>query len=173
MKEKFTQSFAFLMLAWYCLCLVGFDVHTCIRSGESIVSPLLVAADCEGLHHHCEGDWHSCGESCHCCSRQSESAGGSLSELPAGSSDTVISQGASCCSDDVLLFDVVASGSDKEEVHAHHGHCTCHCGFCPDGIEESRTLFAASFPPSGVPVPDQNLPLPSSVERSLISVWRL
>ena len=44
MKEKFTKSVAFLMLAWYCVCLVGFDVHTCFRSGESIVSSLLVGA---------------------------------------------------------------------------------------------------------------------------------
>lgn len=172
MKEKFTKSFAFLMLAWYCVCLVGFDVHTCFRSGESIVSSLLVGADCEGLHHHCEGDRHSVGESCRCGALLSDSAK-CFSESPAGSSDLSVCPGTPCCSDDVILFDVVASGSAREDVHAHHGHCTCHCGFCPDGIDDGMTLSDASFAPSSVPLPVENQLLPSCVERSVISVWRL
>ena len=162
MKEKLTQSFAFLMLAWYCLCLVGFDVHTCRISGERVFSPLVVSADCEDLHHH-DGHHHHSSFACGCCLPSEEHS----------DCEAFVSE-ETCCSDDILIPELAAPDSSREEVHSHHhGHCTCHCGLCPDGIEEGRTLFAASFPPSGVPVPDENLPLPSSVERSLISVWRL
>ncbi|MGN0188315.1 MAG: hypothetical protein ACI395_02245 [Candidatus Cryptobacteroides sp.] len=161
MKEKLTQSVALLMLAWYCLCLVGFDVHTCRISGESVLSPLVVSSDCEDLHHH-DSHHHHSGMACRCC----------LPDEGHSDCEAIVTEDA-CCSDDILIPELAATESEREEVHSHHGHCTCHCGLCPDGIEVGRVLLAASFLPSSVPIPDENPLLPSRVERSAISVWRL
>ena len=51
---------AALLVVWYCMSIIGFDVHTCMSSGETFVAAFTESISCADIHpeHHC------CGSSC-------------------------------------------------------------------------------------------------------------
>ena len=68
MKNVFTSLTAILLVVWYSLSVIGFDVHTCSGSGETYIATVASGFTCEDIHpgpheksaHHN----HSC---CGCC----------------------------------------------------------------------------------------------------------
>lgn len=50
-----------LLAIWYLLCVVGFDVHKCLYSGERFVSSLAAGLPGENIHPECDHDaWSAC-----------------------------------------------------------------------------------------------------------------
>jgi hypothetical protein len=70
MKGLMTKITALLLVVWYSMSIIGFDVHTCSGSGRSFVATFIEGLDCEDVHpeHHCCGG--SCCEKAHSCCHQ-------------------------------------------------------------------------------------------------------
>lgn len=50
-----------VLAIWYLLCVVGFDVHRCLYSGEHFVSSLVAGLPGENIHPECDHDaWSDC-----------------------------------------------------------------------------------------------------------------
>lgn len=78
-KSRLLRLSAFLMLLWYLACTAGFNLHTCLHSGETSVVAFAGVQTCTPAH-----------VSCGCCSHCSTQEAGSAEE----------SIGTECCEDD-------------------------------------------------------------------------
>ena len=90
MKKAFTSVSALLLVVWYSLSVIGFDVHTCNASGETYIATIASGFACDDIHpedHRQEHHGHSCCECCH--SHQDDSD--ELKTKP-------------CCTDDYLVI---------------------------------------------------------------------
>ena len=50
MKNVYTSLAAAMLVLWYSLSVIGFDVHTCSRSGNSYIATVISGTDCEDIH---------------------------------------------------------------------------------------------------------------------------
>ena len=66
MKEIVTKIFAALLVVWYLVGIIGFDVHTCSGSGRSFVVAFFEEMTCEEIHPE-----HSCDPAA-CCADEHE-----------------------------------------------------------------------------------------------------
>ena len=46
---------AALLVVWYCVSIIGFDVHTCMSSGKTFIATFAEGVACADIHpeHHC------------------------------------------------------------------------------------------------------------------------
>lgn len=118
MKKLATKLSAFLLMIWYCISIIGFDVHTCSDSGRSFVATFLNGMTCEAIH---PGHTHdsSCCHEAHehiCCGQRHHG------------SDTCFSVDAkSCCSDDYQVLFLTGERPDGDHIHYNE----CGCALCP------------------------------------------
>ena len=67
---------AMLLVVWYCMSIIGFDVHTCNASGQTFVVTFAEGNTCADVHpeHHCckshKAESHCCQSENHCCDSQ-------------------------------------------------------------------------------------------------------
>ena len=54
MKNVITSVAALLLVVWYSLSVIGFDVHTCASSGRTYIATVIGGTDCDDIHpeHH-------------------------------------------------------------------------------------------------------------------------
>lgn len=71
MKNILTQMTALLLVLWYSLSIIGFDVHTCHSSGRSFVRVIVENMSCEDIHP--EDDCCSHEHACPCCRHEKDS----------------------------------------------------------------------------------------------------
>ena len=59
MKKVCTKIFAALLVVWYLVGIIGFDMHTCNGSGRSFVVAFFEGMACEDIHpeHVCDEAW--------------------------------------------------------------------------------------------------------------------
>ena len=55
MKKFLMNISAALLVVWYCLSIIGFDVHTCVSSGRTFIAAFTDSVACADIHpeHHC------------------------------------------------------------------------------------------------------------------------
>ena len=55
MKKFLMNISAALLVVWYCMSIIGFDVHTCMSSGNIFIAAFTETVSCEDIHpeHHC------------------------------------------------------------------------------------------------------------------------
>ena len=63
MKSVFLKYVSALMALWYCLSIIGFDVHSCTVTGSIFVNSVLSGVECEDVHP--EHDCCCHGSCCH------------------------------------------------------------------------------------------------------------
>lgn len=63
MKSVFLKYVSALMAVWYCLSIIGFDVHSCTVTGSTFVNSVLSGVECEDVHP--EHDCCCHGSCCH------------------------------------------------------------------------------------------------------------
>ena len=119
MKNLLTSLTAMLLVIWYSLSVIGFDVHTCSGSGESYVTTVIGGTTCDDIHpeHH--------KEACSCCHHGHDSrqaAGAEGTEDADGTDGTEIAT-RPCCSDDWQM--IVLTGCKTQEKHNHFDECNC------------------------------------------------
>lgn len=98
MKKILTDVTALLLVLWYSLSVIGFDVHTCSDSGDAYIATVASGFTCEDIH---PGHGHS---GCSCCHHHE--ADDDTHELGAGS----------CCSDEfhVIIITGVKNGNHDD-----------------------------------------------------------
>ena len=125
MKGIMTKICAVLLAVWYCMSIIGFDVHTCNGTGRTFVATFAEGLTCADIHpeHHCaHGHCRAAGhtECCHedCCSHTERACGhegGSELNSP------------SCCSDSYQS--ILLTGFRADDDHRHYDEC--HSGIIP------------------------------------------
>lgn len=110
MKGLITKTFAVLLVVWYSMSIIGFDIHTCSGTGESFVVTFVEGLTCEDIHpeHQCAG--HSCCADSHECRHHEE-------DIRIGAK--------SCCSSDyqVLVLTGTATGEKYgSDIHPSFVH---------------------------------------------------
>lgn len=93
---------ASLMTLWYCISIIGFDVHTCSASGRSFIATFVEGLSCQDIHpeHDCD-EGHCCGHShCGCSGADCEDSAGTLVRP------------VSCCTDDYQVLTLTGAGQD-------------------------------------------------------------
>ena len=105
MKNIFTSISTLLLVVWYSLSVIGFDVHTCNASGDVYIATVASGFSCDDIHpdgHKQTHHEHSC---CKCCQSHQ------------GDSDKLKTK--PCCTDDykVIFLTGVRSAQDAEDSY--------------------------------------------------------
>lgn len=112
MQKILTKVSACLLVIWYCLSIMGFDVHTCHAADHQFISTFIEGLTCEEIH-----SAHKCGHHCthhHECSDSQEHF--------ANHSDGLIEE-TDCCTDDYHALSI--TGTRTEDDHHFHGSISC------------------------------------------------
>ena len=154
MKNVMMKISAMLLVVWYCMSVIGFDVHTCMASGESFVVTVLEGTECKDIHpeHTCCADAVS-----HCCScRHHEDASTASVEDPG------------CCQDDIQVLVLTGSRYDDDGRH-HYDSVFLYPSVAVDpySLVSPRNFFDSLcfIPDSGLIVPGES--------QAFLSVWRI
>ncbi len=103
MKNVLTSISAMLLVVWYSLSVIGFDVHTCSTSGETYIATVASGFSCDDIHPDShKASAHHAHKGCKCCHSHKEDDS-SLTTKP-------------CCSNDyqVILLTGVRSSQDTD-----------------------------------------------------------
>ena len=101
MKNLLTKCAAIVLVLWYSLSVIGFDVHTCNGSGKAFIATIISGTGCDDIHP--EHDTPSC----KCCQKagadQEDSCDASLRTKP-------------CCTDDWQVISLTGVRAMKDKV---------------------------------------------------------
>lgn len=164
MKGVMMKISAMLLVLWYCLSIIGFDVHTCSGSGEVFVAASFTDLDCENIHPEHAGEHHHCSCSHHHEDRESHGS------CPCVTAAELHLHASDCCSDDYQVIFLTGLRSDDE--HSHYNEC--HCGYCPcieASASDLTTLFASCFKGKYRTIPDSGVSVPDA--QALFNIWRI
>jgi hypothetical protein len=160
MKNVLIKVAAVLLVVWYSMSIIGFDVHTCSGSGRSFVASFIEGLTCEDIHPE-----HSC------CSHSHHDE-----DCDTDHSDCIFCDGTSfkaqsCCSNDYQVL--ALTGTVSSDDHRHYDECSC--GHCPclefpsDMIQQpDHSLLLLSY----LHKPDSGLPAAGDRQAAL-SIWRI
>ena len=97
MKNLGTRIFAFLLVVWYSLSVIGFGVHTCSESNRSFLTNFISGVSCEDIHpaDACKASCCSSHKHKNCCAHHSSDE--AEKEVPVG---YVKISNKACCSND-------------------------------------------------------------------------
>lgn len=172
MKGMWMKICAVLLVIWYCMSIIGFDVHTCKGSGRTFVATFAEGMTCADIHPE-----HHCGESCHghssCCHHISSCC---HDEASCCSHDSDCSHDESfspqdCCTDSYQS--ILLTGFRAEDDHRHYDEC--HCGGCPCIIYEFLNSLAykdLKSCHSSYNIPDRRGGVPCDLQAEF-GVWRI
>lgn len=148
---------AFLLAVWYCMSIIGFDVHTCKGSGESFFVTVLQGTECSDIHpdHGCADDGHHCCACGHHCGAEHHQE-----------EDCLTDDG--CCSDDikVLAFTGNRVNDDIRQFHVFmfpYSEIISLESIC--AVSCSRACASLVRPGSGLIVPGDM--------QSVLGIWRI
>lgn len=160
MKGLFTKITALLLIVWYSMSIIGFDVHTCSGSGKSFVVSFIEGLSCEDIHpeHRCAKE-NCCADEHSCCHSHQHSDG------------QIQISSKSCCSNDYQVLSLTGATLDNKDDE--HSICSCsHCLYLAlhtvdlsaDAMYADRTLSHRMPDHRPGLIPDG---------QSLFSVWRI
>lgn len=104
MKSVFLKYISALMAVWYCMSIIGFDVHSCTVTGSTFVNSVLSGTTCEDVHPEHDRCCH--GSCCH-------SACGHDHGLP---SSEKIDENDDCCTNEIEVLDHEGVSSAEEDA---------------------------------------------------------
>lgn len=155
MRSIVMKYLAALLVVWYSLSIIGFDVHSCTKTGETFVASIAAGVSCEDIHpeHSCSSHGSCCGHDKGCCGHDGR--------------NKVTSD--DCCQDDfhVLAFTGAVSPNDyryddcASDFVAYATECLAQI-LVPACSNEDFIKF--KDPGSGITVPDK---------QALLSIWRI
>lgn len=170
MKNVVMKISALLLSVWYCLSIIGFDVHTCSSEGVSHVMTSFTSIDCETIHgdHRCSGaHHHDCDHpECH-----AHHAHGAAEDCSCKTDGETHIHTQKCCTDDYQT--IVLTGVRVDENHSHYDEC--HCGNCPcveaTACDALSLLLASVNKEKHIVIPDSGLIVPEV--QALFGIWRI
>ena len=153
MKNLFMKYVSVMMAVWYCLSIIGFDVHSCIRTGERFVTSAISGVECIDIHPE-----HSCHDHGGCCARHSESCNHEGESI----------EDSQCCTNDIHVLSVeTLASSDHQRHYGEWNPNNCPCSL--DLMASSQSRFTTvsydhRLPDSGLIVPDM---------QARFNIWRI
>lgn len=112
MRKMFVKYMSALLVVWYSLSIIGFDVHSCKSTGEVFVASLAGGISCEDVHpeHSCKAHGSCCGhDMTTCCEHGTKTCCGHedhQAESQVGKSD--------CCSNDLQVLELTGVYASSE-----------------------------------------------------------
>lgn len=165
MKNLGIRIFAFMLVVWYCLSIIGFGVHTCSESNRSFLTTFISGISCEEIHPSvlckspcCSAEKH---EKC-CCHHSSEEdvESQAIVEFKVGNK--------TCCNNDYQQITLTGSGlSNISEQSAVPVDMLALCSTLSFDFNDSfysKIIQARSLPEQGICVGEL---------RPLLSIWRI
>lgn len=149
MKDALMKISAILLVIWYCLSIIGFDVHSCTATGSIFVNSVLSGTTCDDIHPE-----HDCCAHGACCAHHSGEEG--LKSADKG-----------CCTNEIEVLD--------SEVVTFSGEDDCTLYFQPFAsvlIENDydALLFAGSF--ESFHIPDSGRVMLPDMQ-AVLNIWRI
>ena len=151
MKNLGTRVFAFMLLVWYCLSIIGFGVHTCSESNRSFLTSFISGIACDDIH-----PSDRCNESC--CSAKKHK------ECTAG--DVNLNK-RTCCQDNYQQIQITGAGqgNSSEEYSIIASSCFCYSTLVIDTVVPSLKFNQVSA---------RSVPhLFMGELRPFLSIWRI
>ena len=111
MRKMFVKYMSALLVVWYSLSIIGFDVHSCKSTGEVFVASLAGGISCEDVHpeHSCRAHGSCCGhDMTTCCEHETKSCSDHQAESQVGKSD--------CCSNDLQVLELTGVYASYERI---------------------------------------------------------
>lgn len=139
MKSMFLKYMSALLAVWYCMSIIGFDVHACASTGDVFINSVLAGTTCEDIHPEQCCDSPEKSHSCSCCCGH---------DVPLG--DTVGSDD-DCCTNDIKVLDTEGMNVQKDDVYPSFAFCNADA-FAYDVHVQSvmaRVLEIQRLPDSG------------------------
>lgn len=162
MRKMFVKYASVLLVLWYSLSIIGFDVHSCKSTGEVFVASLAGGVSCEDIHpeHSCKSHGGCCchheNESC-CAGHETEHADSHVAK-------------EDCCSNDLQVLQLTGVQMSDNERFGANVH-DCQPIFDVDlAMELAIPTLQKSFikylehPDPGVVTPDR---------QAFLSIWRV
>lgn len=162
MRKMFVKYASVLLVLWYSLSIIGFDVHSCKSTGEVFVASLAGGVSCEDIHpeHSCKSHGGCCchheNESC-CAGHETEHADSHVAK-------------EDCCSNDLQVLQLTGVQMSDNERFGANVH-DCQPIFDVDlAMELAVPTLQKSFikylehPDPGVVTPDR---------QAFLSIWRV
>lgn len=114
MGKMFHKYVAALLSVWYCMSIIGFDVHSCTATGNVFVNSVLSGVSCEDIHpdHDCTCHAHD-QHACSCCRDH---------EVPASES---VGHEDDCCTDRIEILDEAGITTYNENAIAALASSAC------------------------------------------------
>ena len=152
MRSLAVKICSVLLVFWYLMSVIGFNVHTCSGESHSFVTTFIDGVTCADIHpeHHCGSDHHHSDESEDCCGSEERS---------------------DCCSDEFQVLAVTGLMSDDSHDYCDGGHlsgCPCVVASClelPQVCPDDYLLKDLYEPESGCAACDD--------VQSYFSIWRI
>lgn len=156
MKNVMMKISAMLLVVWYCMSIIGFDVHTCMKSGESFVVTVLEGTDCGDIHpdHTCSADAVS--HCCCCCHHDETHAHDGVASV----------EDHDCCQDDIQVLVLTGGRSDDDGRHDMVSR------YPSVAVDPYFSVSPRNFFNSLCFIPDSGLIVPGE-SQSFLSVWRI
>lgn len=99
MKNVVLKYMSALLAVWYCLSIIGFDVHSCETTGDTFVTSVLAGTTCDDIHPE-----HDCCSHGSCCGDHESSCCGDHDEDD------------DCCTNEIEVLDsVVVTNADEDD----------------------------------------------------------
>ena len=150
MKNMLLKYMSALLAVWYCLSIIGFDVHSCASTGNTFVSSILAGTSCEDIHpeHDC-----TCHGSC-CHSHEEPSSDG-------------IEKNHDCCTNEIEVLESEGVAHSNDEVYG-----TLCCSFEFSYIKSDLSVFLRECTYEVFCHPDSwDVVRPD--QQAVLSVWRI
>ena len=168
MRKMFVKYASVLLVLWYSLSIIGFDVHSCRSTGEVFVASLAAGVTCEDIHpeHSCKAHAGCCShhDTADCCGKEHSS------ENSCDHSSNHVDK-ESCCSNDLQVL--VLTGvhvSEDERSGSDSIHLLDHIFDVDLAMELAMPTLQRPFlkylehPDSGVVMPDR---------QAFFNIWRV
>ena len=149
MKNVVLKYVSALLAVWYCLSIIGFDVHSCTATGNIFVNSVLSGVSCDDIHpeHDC------CGHGA-CCTHHTEE-------------DGLKNADNQCCTNEIEVLDCEVVTSADEDDHVQLAQNMA-CVFVESNYDSH--LFAESSEFSYRPDPGR-VWQPDC--QALLNIWRI
>ena len=141
-----------LLVLWYLMSVIGFNVHTCHGEGHSFVTTFIEGTACSDIHpdHHCTDTHHHSDEAEGCC----------------GSDDQ-----DDCCSDEFQVLSVTGLMSDDNYA------CSCEsslidCLYIAHSSSALEQVYLNDYLLKDLYEPESGLAAGYDVQ-SFFSIWRI
>ena len=161
MRKMFVKYVSALMVVWYSLSIIGFDVHSCNTTGEVYVASLAGGIACEDVHPD-----HSCAHHGACCSHHNENT---CCHHKHNDADSCISD-QDCCSNDLQVLQltgVIISEDECNGCHVSMNQTDCDAFLTvKSALQALRRIYLKylEYPDPGVLMPDR---------QAFLNIWRV